>query len=448
LTSKARKQSSSAPVLSGAERESSPDGDEALSASFRASNGLEAPEPFLKRVKVKNYKSIVGCDVSLKPLTVLVGRNGSGKSNFLDALRFIVDGLETSLDHAIKARGGIDEVRRRSTGHPRNFALELELYLPRNRTATYGFEIAARHRGGFVVKREELTVVSHDFPRLVRVENQYRIADGKGIKTTATAGPPAAPDRLYLVTAAGLPDFREVYDALVTMGFYNINPESMRALQSPDAREILRRDGGNIASVIARIEATNPNLKERIKSYLTTIVPGITDVGRVSLGPKETLEFRQQVEGFKLSWKFYAASMSDGTLRVLGALVAVAQLAGLEVPVRLVGIEEPETALHPAASGALMDALREAPTHTQVLVTTHSPDLLDQIEPETEHLLAVVATQGNTQIAPADQASRAMIKDHLFTPGDLLRMDQIEPDRSDLERQKQMRMFENVGDTG
>jgi len=73
---------------------------------------------FLTRVVVKNYKSIAACDVDLRPLTILVGPNGAGKSNFLDALRFVADGLRTSLDHAFRERGGIGEVRRRSGGHP------------------------------------------------------------------------------------------------------------------------------------------------------------------------------------------------------------------------------------------------------------------------------------------------------------------------------------------
>jgi predicted ATPase len=60
--------------------------------------------PFLRRVVINNYKSIGKCDVKLKRLTVLVGRNGSGKSNFLDALRFVTEGLQTSVDHAIKSR--------------------------------------------------------------------------------------------------------------------------------------------------------------------------------------------------------------------------------------------------------------------------------------------------------------------------------------------------------
>ena len=127
--------------------------------------------------------------------------------------------------------------------------------------------------------------------------------------------------------------------------------------------------------------------------------------------------------------------MSDGTLRALGALVAVAQLASDASSIRFAGIEEPETALHPAAAGALMDALREASSRTQVVVTSHSPDLLDQIHVERDTLLVVTSKNGNSRITQADPASRDAIRRHLYTPGDLLRMDQLQPDESDYERQ-------------
>ncbi|GAG49822.1 unnamed protein product, partial [marine sediment metagenome] len=173
------------------------------------------------------------------------------------------------------------------------------------------------------------------------------------------------------------------------MGFYNLNPEAMKELQSPDAGALLHRDGSNIASVIARMGVDKPAIKDRIKSYLDRIVPDIADVDRIALGPRETLEFRQEVVGSKYPWRFFAASMSDGTLRAFGSLVAVTQLGNRKLPVRLVGIEEPETALHPAAAGALMDALREASAHTQILITSHSPDLLDETDSGADVLLAV-----------------------------------------------------------
>jgi predicted ATPase len=390
--------------------------------------------PFVSRVKVKNYKSIATCDVGLDGLTILVGRNGSGKSNFLDALRFVVDGLQTSLDHAIRSRGGIDAIRRRSTGHPRNFTIELELRW-KWVTGRYGFEIASRPQRGFAVRRERLALCRANGSVLA----EYDLKDGAIYKSSIDKMPPVSPDRLYLVNAAGLPEFRGAYDALLSMGFYNLNPEQMRELQSPDSGELLHRDGSNVASVIARLEAERPEVKDRIKAYLTRIVPGISDVARTAVGPKETIEFRQEVAGATSPWQFYATNMSDGTLRALGALVAVTQLAGSRTPATLAGIEEPETALHPAAAGALMGALREAASRTQIVVTTHSPDLLEELDLQADRLLIVQATGGATAIGPVDPACLQIIRDHLDTPGELLRMDQLQVDPADLERQTQLR---------
>lgn len=393
---------------------------------------------FLNRVRIKNYRSIGTCDVELGEFTVLVGRNGAGKSNFLDALRFLVDGLETSLDHALKSRGGIADVRRRSTGHPRNFGVEVDLTLPDQMRAKYGFEIASRPRGGFVVKREMLTISN---PATGKTKAHYRVAEGEVVSASVENAPPAVDDRLYLVTAAGLPEFRDTYDALGAMRFYNMNPESMKELQSPDAGEFLRRDGSNIASVVGRSTHENPGLTNRINEYMSKIVRDIEGFHRVALGPKETLELRQKVQGAAHPWKFFASSMSDGTLRALGALVAVAQYAEGSRRVGLVGIEEPETALHPAASGALMDALSEAASQTQVIVTSHSPDLLDELDLRSQSLLVVVSREGTTKIASVDAASRSAINDHLYSAGDLLRMDQLAPDEEDLKRQEQLPLF-------
>ena len=335
-------------------------------------------EPFLRRVRIRNYKSIGKCDIRPGRLTILVGRNGSGKSNFLDALRFVVDGLQTSLDHAIKARGGIDEVRRRSTGHPHNFAIELELNLSDWKTATYGFEVSSQSKGGFLVTSEKLDIRRPNGESSAK----FRVENGNIAASSLETMPQPSKDRLFLVSASGLPVFREAYDALLSMGFYNLSPEQMKEVQSPDAGELLRRDGSNIASVIARLAEDSPAIKDRINEYLSAIVPDIVDFGRVPLGHRETLEFRQEVKGSQHPWRFYAANMSDGTLRTLGILVAAMQLVRRENRVHLVGIEEPETALHPAAAGALMDSLREAATGTQVLITSHSPDLLDCFDPE------------------------------------------------------------------
>lgn len=395
----------------------------------------QALGPFLRWIKIRNYKSIAACHVTLGDLTILVGRNGAGKSNFLDALSFLSDGLQTSLDHAMRDRGGIDAVRRRSTGHPRNFAIEVEIRLPNGDIARYGFEIAAEGRGGFVVKVEKLSLIDTHGRKTAGFHRERT-----EITTHLDHPPPVHPDRLYLLNVAGFQGFDEVYKALTSIGLYSLNPDRMKELQSPDAGDLLHRDGGNIASVIGRLE-DRPEIMGRITDYLRSIVPDLTDVERVSLGPRETLQFHQRVKGAEHPWKLYATSMSDGTLRALGSLVAVTQLQERRAPVNLVGIEEPETALHPAAAGALMDALREAAVKTQILITTHSPDLADQIDPQNDRLLVVVASEGISRIAGVDKASREALSKHLYGVGELLRLNQLEPDIDELTRQEQLDLF-------
>ena len=145
------------------------------------------------------------------------------------------------------------------------------------------------------------------------------------------------------------------------------------------------------------------------------------------------------------SLRFLANNMSDGTLRALGILVALFQgnqEAQKRVP--LVGIEEPEIALHPGAVAVLLDGLRDAADRTQVIITTHSPDLLDDKHLDVESILAVEAHDGNTVIAPVDDASRSVVRDRLFTAGELLRSNQLQPDPAALSaaKEKQLSLFD------
>ncbi|HEX9654272.1 MAG TPA: AAA family ATPase [bacterium] len=380
---------------------------------------------FLKRVLIKNYKSIAACDVRLHPLIFLVGPNGAGKSNFLDALRFVTDALRTSLDHALRDRGGIKEVRRRSGGHPTHFALRLEFQLSSGTIGHYAFRIGALPQAGYEVQNEECIVYR---PEALSTPDRFVVAKGKVISASVPVAPAAAIDRLYLVSASGLPQFRLVYEALSRMGFYNLNPNLIRDLQSPDAGELLARDGSNLASVIGKLTLNNAT-KKRIEEYLAKVVPGVHGVEAKVIGPKETLEFRQSVAGSQDPWRFLAANMSDGTLRALGILVALFQSDnGTAKPVPLVGIEEPEVALHPAAAGVLLDSLRDASRKTQIIVTSHSPDLLDDASLDTDSILAVVAEKGNTKLGPIDEAGRSALRDRLYTAGELLRLNQLAPD--------------------
>ena len=385
----------------------------------------------ITRVVLRNYKSIAACDVAPAQLSFLVGPNGAGKSNFLDALRFVADSLRYSIQHALRDRGGVNEVRRQSGGHPTHFAIRVDFDLGES-SGNYGFLIGAKPGEGYVVEREECLVKERDeHPRF------YSTRRGRVVRSTIPSPPPPALDRLYLVNVSGFVGFRRVYDALSEMGFYNLRPDEMRALQPPDGGKLLRRDGANVASVVAALASGRPEVKRRIDSYLAGMVPGIDGVDRRMVGPLETLEFRRTVRGAKHSWRFSPNNVSDGTLRALGALVAAFQVPGESVR-RLVGIEEPEVALHPLAAGVLVDALREAAKSTQILLTSHSVEMLNNPDIADPSILAVRSEQGESRIGPLDHMGRSALQGRLYTVGELLRMDQLspDPDRSNLNPQQ------------
>jgi predicted ATPase len=149
----------------------------------------------LNRIRLRNYKSIAASDVELGALSFLVGPNGSGKSNFLDALHFVADGLRHSLDHALRDRGGINEVRRRSGGHPNHFGLRLDLSLE-GATGYYAFRIGSERDGAYVVQREECRISPHDH---LGLRIGYQVEAGDVIEFTPGNAPPAARDGVCVV---------------------------------------------------------------------------------------------------------------------------------------------------------------------------------------------------------------------------------------------------------
>src|ERR1700730_13199768 len=89
----------------------------------------QAKPPFLRRVRIRGYKSIAFCDVTLEPLTILVGRNASGKSNFLDALAFLRDIVLDGLAAAVRRHGGRRQILCRDAEN-QAFSIEIEAATP------------------------------------------------------------------------------------------------------------------------------------------------------------------------------------------------------------------------------------------------------------------------------------------------------------------------------
>ena len=373
------------------------------------------------KVRVRDYKSIASCEVDLLPLSIFVGPNGTGKSSFVDALRLIADALRYSLGHALQERGGFGEIRRRTTTTAKHFAVIVDFRLP-GAHGKFGFAIARKNRSDYVVDREICALTQSG------MHHYYELAGGKAVQSSVEHPPDPIENELYLSRMAGIEPFRQVFQFLSNMTFYNPSVERIRELQTADDGKLLKRDGSNIASVLKRLESTEPQRKQMIDEYLKVLVPQIEKARSKILGPKLTIEFLQQMPGTKPSRRFLAESMSDGTLRGLGVLVALLQGSGASLDgASLVGVEEPELALSAGAFGGLTDALLDAQDHIQTLVATHSSDLLDSHAISFKNVFAVELVDGETHIGQLDEACQSALVERAFTMGELLRMGQATP---------------------
>ena len=387
----------------------------------------------LYKVRVNNYKSLASVVVELGPFNVLVGPNGAGKSNFVDALRFVSDCLRDSVAQALRSRGNIGVVRRHSRGHPTNIGFRLLIQSPEVGFAEYAFELKAEQQARFAVKKERCVIQR----QLLGPQYKYEVENGVFTHPVPDIRPRIESDTLALPILSALEEFRPLHNFLTGMHFYALSPERIRELQEPDPGLVLNRDGSNAAAVLREIARQRPKDYDRLCRLLSKVVPGTTRAEYFPQGQIETIRFKQDV-GDTAPWNFSALNMSDGTLRVLGILLAVYQVSQSS----FIAIEEPEATIHPGALEILVDILRDGARRSQTLITTHSPDILDNKDIKDDELRLVTSEKGMTKVAPLAEKSRGIIRDHLYTAGELLRMSELSPDiKREEELARQLSLF-------
>jgi len=268
----------------------------------------------------------------------------------------------------------------------------------------------------------------------------FEIERGHFKKPIEGIRPRVSADRLALFAASATEEFRPVYDFLTSMRLYSIVPVTLRELQEPDPGEFLKSDGSNAAAVLQRIRDENGGDEryDRLCRLLSRVAQGVKKVEYQAVGQKETLQFKQDV-GLESPWTFEALNMSDGTLRALGLLLAVYQPGRPKV----VLIEEPEATIHPAVTELIVQVLVDASHERQVLLTTHSPDILDYKDLRDTQIRVVTMDRRNTtSIAPVSREGREVIRKRLYTPGELFRSGELNPDLDEAKRAAdQMALF-------
>ncbi len=394
-----------------------------------------SPSGRITRLRVRNYRSLADVDLTLEPLTVFVGLNGAGKSNLLDVLRFVRDMVTGRMEVAIGRRGGMSALRRWSPkGRPVDMSIELHVE-GEDWRAEYAFTLGGERRGEFRIKAESCRV---DYQGEV---HSYRVVNGRWeempsvqpeyLRLLSRGAPIPAeeiqrqiislpPTELFLPRAAlllGDLAFAALWNTLRDMGFYTLYPNTFRAPAPPANPYPLEDDGRNIASTLRMLQQERPQALERIRRYLQAAVPDAEDVGVIRVGSYLVVQvFHRRGERRAA---FDLAQEADGTLRLLALFTALFQ----EPPRTLVGIEEPELNIHPGALMVLRGALDLASRRTQVLITTHSPDLLDKFPPESFRVVEM--EDGITQVGPMVTYQQEAIRDRLFTAGELFRIEDL-----------------------
>lgn len=392
----------------------------------------------ITRIRAKNYRSIRELDIELGPLTVLVGPNASGKSNVLDVLRFIRDVFYRDLDAAISQRDGIGSIRHLSRcGRAEDVELGFSARFE-NLAIDYSFVLAGDSDGGHRVKREYGRYKSDDESNYIPFDvEEGRIIEPDPVFGLISLGFPTDNPSFFRFggflfnTNSNEPNSRvaslpsqlfQVSRRFSELEFHHASPNVIRRPQKLLNAATLSEHGENLASTLWK---THRNREERpdfsdLRDALARVVYGITDVRAEPVGGYLVLKFKHSnIDDSKEVW-LDAAQESDGTLRILALLTTIYQLG--KPP--LLGIEEPETAVHPGVLTALAEILEEASLRQQVVITTHSPDLIDRFP--IECIRAVEFVDGETKVGEVSTRQASAVRERLFTLGELHSMEGLE----------------------
>ncbi len=376
-------------------------------------------EPFIQKLTLRNFRSIRNETVTFANPLFLVGRNGSGKSNFLRSLAFLSDCMTLPLQAAFSKNGNLWNSHGSSSFYTPT--IEIRLDFQQKGSDSYGghyhFSIELSTLGSPEVVSEQCFVSSKYGGSLwfSRTKTYFQ-SNVPGIN------PAVSPQSLTLPIVAGAAEFSPLLNALSAMRVYTINPNAVSQVQEGTGSSYLVGDGSNSASVLLNLARQDVGAIERVRQLLSSIVPGITRIEPITLANNKLFLLIAQAGEGTNGTLFNADAMSDGTLSALGLIVAAIQ----DPAPSLIAIEEPERNIHPGALEAIGDIIKIAAQRTQVVVTTHSPDLLDTKWMQPENLRVVEWEEGATHISELGEASVKALQRHLMGAGELLRANALD----------------------
>lgn len=408
----------------------------------------------LTHLRIKNFRSVGDVDVPLGPLTVLVGPNGSGKSNVVDALRFLRDCFALGFDQAIRDREGLSVFRKWSaSGKSQDVSLGVTMATHTRDSVSYDFTLASHPQEGYRIKREQICITVEENEPITVIRQgkklttiwknkkyQLKSRNANGIIGDSDWEGPAGLFNAFFQLAEDYPldDALPIGGTLVleyqplpyamrqflrTVLIYSLNPSQLRSPQRLNQESPLNENGENLSAVLRDLHR-DKQVANEIQQILSRLVPDISNFSISTTGSYLVTYLHYKDATGKIR-KSDLGQESDGTLRVLGILAALYQrserILHREDMHQLLVIEEPEVHIHPGMLAVLADSFREASLHHQILLTTHSPDLLDFLPPES--FLVVEKVKGETTVGPLANNQLEVVQKRLFTSGELLRME-------------------------
>lgn len=343
----------------------------------------------IKTLEIKNYKSLEDVKIDLRPFTVFVGPNNAGKSNILDCLKFLSELVKEGAP-AVASRGGFQCIVWGGDFH-RSISVNLRANIGKDKEEVITYQIGLA--GGpthYTVSEEYL---DYDLPskkiRIMepqRFERQvvFRDIDERQTIYSGFSVPDTSPI-LQLAHSGPAMVFRNY---IIRWAFFNFVPSHMQKLEPVKKELSLRLEGDNLSTVLHSLHSEHTIEFKEIEGLLKTAVPEIEEL-MTSLTEQGQTYVTLKEKGISL--KIPAWSISDGTLRFLAHLTVLFSPS----PPTLVCFEEPENHIHPGLHELLADILKSASKKTYVLVTTHSPYILDHLEPE--DVIVVEKLEGKTQ---------------------------------------------------
>ncbi len=339
----------------------------------------------IKRISIKGFKSIRELDnFELRPLNIIVGANGAGKSNLIQIFRMLLAMTQKNFQNFISTNGGADSF--------------LHNGLKQTPKISIGFEF---NSGSASAQGSNF----YNFELTPTVDERFLISESKRyyIYSDRYYGPPSAESRLYDLKdekasvgqghGVGYFVYRSISHWMV-YHFHDTSPYApMRRSEIIDDHEKLRGDASNIAPFLYYLR------KEEIKkddvmtinfsSERNACYKKIVEAVRLVIPFFDDFRLDTFIQGesekVKLSWKQIGSDypmqpyhLSDGSIRFICLATALLQ----PNPPSTIIIDEPELGLHPEAIGVLAELIKLAAKKTQVIVATQSPLLLDQFSIE------------------------------------------------------------------